>query len=657
MSPALSRALDRLRGELARLRGTVFFEATARALCEEAGADAACIARRLPGSTTLETVALVIDGVLSDPTEIETAGTSCESLASMEPLVTRGPAPFGGLPGETHHVGLAIEDPEGGMMGAIVLFRRSRFDDVDGAVSLLKLFAVRVGAELDRMVADAELATFFELSPDCLLAVDAHGTILRANREASALFGYSHDELVGRPIELLVPAASRERHRAVRESAEGDGRRRMGSRAGREFVGQRKDGSELPVDVALSRVLYRGGVVTLAAVRDVTAEAKARHEREALERELRDSQTVRAIGALAGGIAHDFNNLLAVILGNTEGLLAQRDPSDPAFEALTDVLQAAIRGTEVVRQIVAMSRSQQPRRRSVAVDEIVEEIAKLVRAVAPTTCRISVRVDTPTPRVLADPTQLHRLLMNLATNAWHAVGGRPGSVSIDAALVEGPHERTGPMVRFRISDDGAGMDTATRARVFEPFFTTKAPQRGSGLGMAIVQAIVSSHDGTIDLESEPGRGTRITIHLPAVVEPRTPSVVVPAPPPSTEAVNARVLCLDDDQAVMRATVRMLRSMGCEVEGFTSARAAIAAIETGSAVCDCVLTDYTMPELSGLDVARAVATLRPELPVIIMSGRPPPSGAALDGSIVAWLEKPIGRETLTNALREVIRRRA
>jgi two-component system NtrC family sensor kinase len=347
-------------------------------------------------------------------------------------------------------------------------------------------------------------------------------------------------------------------------------------------------------------------------------------ERKQLEAQLLQSQKMEAIGQLAGGIAHDFNNILGAILGNAELIKLMPPGSPESAECLEAILSASQRATDLVRQILAFSRRQEAKRQPLQLHLVVKEALKLLRASVPTTIEFHANIGL-TPTVLADPSEIHQVTMNLCTNAWHAMQDRPGVITVelaetevDAALAKlHPDLRPGRYVRLTVTDNGCGMDSATMEHIFEPFFTTKPVGLGTGLGLAVVHGIVKNHDGGIVVRSEPGVGTTFQIYFP-VFE----SEVVAAPAaarPVPRGAGEHVLFVDDEEALARMGRAVLERLGYRVTHHTNSTEALAAFRAQPAAFDLVVTDYNMPGLNGVELGKQLLGARPDLRIILSTG--------------------------------------
>ena len=365
-----------------------------------------------------------------------------------------------------------------------------------------------------------------------------------------------------------------------------------------------------------------------AVLVDVTERLQAEASLRLLEVQLRESQKMEAIGTLAGGIAHDFNNILASILGNLD--LARQDvgAGHPALESLEQIHKASLRARILVQQILIFSRRQPEPAGRQAVRAPVAETLALLRTTLPAGVQMQVDLADAPLFVLADATQLHQVVMNLCTNAWQALKDGVGCISVvlDSTLIgDGVAPRAGylPPGRYahlQVSDDGTGMDAAVQAHVFEPFFTTKPVGQGTGLGLSGVHGIVATHGGAITLDSAPGRGSTFDVYLPLLDAPVDSVPVSPvAPQVSLAGQGQHVLYVDDDELMLEMVQHLLQRLGYRVRGFADPQAALTAIREQPHAFDLVVTDFNMPAMSGLQLAAALAALRPDLPIILSSG--------------------------------------
>jgi signal transduction histidine kinase len=350
-------------------------------------------------------------------------------------------------------------------------------------------------------------------------------------------------------------------------------------------------------------------------------------ERSSLEGQLRESQRLESIGTLAAGIAHDFNNILAVILGHVALALEDIGAEHPAQTSLEQIRNAGTRARDLVQQILAFGRHQPHALVSQPMQPLVEEAVTLLRSTLPASVALECRLTHEPLYAKADATQMLQVVMNLCINAWHALQGRPGKIlvglepfDVDAhSALTGNELAAGRSVHLWVQDTGVGMDAATRSRIFEPFFTTKPTGQGTGLGLSVVHGIVEAHHGTIRVDSAPGQGTTAHLYFPTA----DPEPMAPAPP-ATEprlllGAGQHVLYVDDDEVIVLMVERLLVKAGYRVTLFKDGREAVAAVRAEPLAFDLVVTDFDMPGLTGIDVARALAAIRQDLPVVISSG--------------------------------------
>jgi PAS domain S-box-containing protein len=348
-------------------------------------------------------------------------------------------------------------------------------------------------------------------------------------------------------------------------------------------------------------------------------------ETKRLEAQLKQAQKMEAIGTLAGGIAHDFNNILGAILGNVELARMAVGPDHPVLEELGEIGQAGRRATGLIKQILAFSRRRETTKRVVRLGEVVHEVAGLLRSTMSSNVDLTISTGEPTPHILADANQIHQILLNLCTNAWQALEGMPGRIEVvlDTVVVDGASSSVGDgaapgrYARLWVSDNGKGMDDATLERIFDPFFTTKEPGVGTGLGLSVVHGIVKDHNGTISVTSTRGRGATF-----AILFPEHAGEADPAEPRSRELFRGHgqhLMFLDDEESLVRLAQRLLERIGYRVTGFSSAEAALEAVRDDPSRFDLAITDFNMPGISGIQVAKLLGMIRPDLPVILSSG--------------------------------------
>jgi PAS domain S-box-containing protein len=380
-------------------------------------------------------------------------------------------------------------------------------------------------------------------------------------------------------------------------------------------------------DGTVRSILSRGfGVRDVAGkVIRITGIASDITDRKNLEAQLRQAQKMEAIGTLAGGIAHDFNNILAAIMGYSE--LAQRviSKDSRAQTHLQQVLIASTRARNLVTQILTFSRQEEPERKVLKLQPIIGETLKLLRASLPSTIEIRQSIDTTAPSVMGDATQLHQVTMNLCVNAGHAMKERGGVLGIRLACVDidrdfasaHPELKKGPHVCLEVSDSGSGMDRATQERIFEPFFTTKAPGEGTGLGLAVVHGVIKNHEGAIVISSALGVGTTFGVYLPVFDGP--PALILHESDSVPRGKGEHILFVDDEEMLVSLGKLVLEDLGYRVTSMVDSVEALAAFRSQPEHFDLVITDQTMPRLSGAELATALLEIRPALPIILVTG--------------------------------------
>jgi signal transduction histidine kinase/ActR/RegA family two-component response regulator len=404
-----------------------------------------------------------------------------------------------------------------------------------------------------------------------------------------------------------------------------------------------------------------GALLIAALVRQLARVEAAEAGNARLEAQLRQSQKMEAMGTFAGGIAHDFNNILGAILGYGE--LAQKNlPEGGVVRRYLDhVVQAGARGKGLVERILAFSRSGLGERTQVHMQSAVEETLELLAASLPAHVRLETKLDAGDAAVAGDPTQLHQVIMNLCTNAVEAMeGGGVLRVVLDRVTLAERRSLShgtlppGVYVRLAVSDTGSGIPPAVLERMFDPFFTTKAVGKGTGLGLSLVHGTVADLRGAIDVATEPGAGTTFTVWLPAAGD-----TARPAPDAAREVPRGRgetVMVVDDERSLVALAEETLAELGYEPAGFDSSVAALGAFRAEPQRFDLVLTDETMPDLTGVELAREIRRVRPELPIVLMSGY---SGAQLTEraqatGVAEVLRKPLVRHDIAEALGRALR---
>jgi PAS domain S-box-containing protein len=459
-----------------------------------------------------------------------------------------------------------------------------------------------------------------------VLITDARRKVTYTNAAFEAMTGYAAADMLGQSCSALQgPQTDAQMVQAIRSAL--DARRPFHG----ELLNYRKDGRPFWNDLSITPVLGVGSEPTqfVGVQRDITEQKQAEQATQLLEAQLREAQKMEAIGTLAGGIAHDFNNILGSMLGNL-GLARQTlVAGHEAVALLEQVKLAGHRARSLVQQILAFSRRQPTVLTAQPLEPMVREALTMLRATLPATVRLELVVqDGPQPMILGDTTQLQQIVINLCTNAWQALSGSTGCITlgIDALHVDAEHADAaasqrlppGDYAHLSVTDTGRGMDTLTQARIFEPFFSTKALGLGTGLGLSVVHGIVASHHGHIAVRSRPGVGTTFDLHFPVTAE-RHDDFLPAAPEEAAHGQGQRVLYIDDDEVMLLMGRHLLERLGYRATCLSDPAVAVAAVRAHPGEFDAVVTDYNMPMMSGLDVARALRVSRADLPVAISSG--------------------------------------
>jgi PAS domain S-box-containing protein len=489
-----------------------------------------------------------------------------------------------------------------------------------------------------------------ELLPEPVYEMDTEGHLMFVNRAASDAFGYDNETMISdlNAFDMFVPA---DRDRARQNASKIlDGARSRGS----EYTALRKDGSTFPA-IAYSSPIVRDG--ERVGLRGIIADNT---ERKRLEARLQHAHKMEAIGTLAGGIAHDFNNMLTPIMAHTELALRKLKPGIPIREDLHGVLRAAERAADVVQQLLSFSRREEQKPQPTELHLLLRETIKLLRASIPATIEIKENINPSCGKVMADATQIHQVLVNLCTNAQYAMREKGGvlEVTLDRIDVDprSPEAKEGVKeggyVRLAVSDTGHGMESETRGKIFDPYFTTKRVGEGSGLGLAVVHGIVASHGGHITVHSEPGQGSVFCVYFPRF------GYETPQPARGLSEVRGgseRVLFVDDEPPVATAGERMLASLGYWVTALTSSEEALERFRARPERYDLVVTDQTLPRMTGTTLAQELLRIRPDLPIVICTGHSEGLDHEKAKAIGAkmLLTKPFGQKQLGEAVRKAL----
>ncbi len=505
---------------------------------------------------------------------------------------------------------------------------------------------------------EQQFRELFENVADPVYIADRSGRIIAANQQASLELGYNLDELRQcRIADLDAGVDAQAKFCALMSDSP------AAHSVTFETHHRRKDGTLIPVEIKARLIDIGGQPCMLGVARNLTERKRIEEERLTMEKQLQQAQKMEAIGTLAGGIAHDFNNILGAIIGYAEMATEDCPPGSTVASDIDQVLKAGYRAKALVKQILAFSRHAETRLTPVQPATIIKETAKMLRSSMPSTIGIHHHVDEAAGAVLADPTQLQQIIMNLCTNAFHAMEETGGLLTISLtrkglSAIDLPSSETGlqpgNFVRLAVADSGAGIAKELQDKIFEPYFTTKEVGKGTGMGLAIIHGIVKGCGGFITLRSELGKGTVFEVYLPAIDEadPAEPEPAVALP-----LGREHILLVDDELILAEMGKAMLERLGYRVTIKTDSSDALATFQEQPAVFDLVITDQTMPGLTGRDLARRLLQIRPDLPIILCTGY---SSQITAADTTAWgikgfALKPISRREIADLIREILDR--
>jgi PAS domain S-box-containing protein len=483
---------------------------------------------------------------------------------------------------------------------------------------------------------------------------DMHGCFLEVNDAFSQMSGYSVEELKTMGITDVESFDDYEEIKAHIKTVMKNGRGRFETRY------RHKDGHLIDVEASVSyQCSEENHFITF--IRDITELKQAEAERKNLEYQLQQSQKMEVLGTLAGGIAHDFNNILFPIIGFTEMLIDTVPEDNDYMQSLNEILKASLRAADLVQQILAFSRQSEIELMPLKTQIIFNDTIKLMRASMPSTISIESAIDNDCGMVLASATHIHQIAMNLMTNAFHAMedsGGTMGitlcEVEITVDDVDGLDVYPGRFLHYLVSDTGHGIGKHILDKIFDPYFTTKKAGKGTGLGLSVVQGIVKSYGGDIRVRSEPGIGTEFHVYLPVVgndddVNPATGNHL-----PNNKG-NEHILLVDDEETILRMEKKMLERMGYRVSICSNSLEALELFRSSSDAYDLVITDMTMPDLTGEKFAAELKQIRKEIPVILCTGfsSKTSSGSTESLGVDGFLMKPVGKRDLLKTIRSLL----
>jgi PAS domain S-box-containing protein len=545
---------------------------------------------------------------------------------------------------------------DGGSIIAELRASRVRFKGRTAALGVIRDTTERRRAEQKLRDSEQELRTVTDAIPSLIAYVDRDRRYRFANLAYQQWFSLARDGIVGRRMEEVLGADAYREIAGYLEQAYAGRRQNFERKQLRRDAGADDRTSTMHVNYVPNRGEYGAVNGVFIVAHDISDVKRAE------ERALR-TQKMEALGTLAGGIAHDFNNILPAILGYAN--LAEGDLSEehPARPSIAEIKKASNRAADLVRRILNFSRPQEHATEAIELESVVSEALKLVRSTLPTAIELRVDLAAGVPPVVADPTHIYQIVVNLLTNANDAIGARAGIIELQLDTVEPNSEisglAAGRYARLTVSDDGSGMDRETQRRIFDPFFTTKSPGKGTGLGLSIVNSIMKGLGGAVNVYSEPGKGTRFLLYFPVAEDSGEYRALPGAKVREREREHGRgehIMYIDDEEALVFLVGYVLKQLGYEVSGYTEADAALDEFRLRPHYYHAVITDASMPGASGYDVTRKLCAIRPGVPIIMVSGyvRSEDEEHALSAGARRLIPKPNNVEELGAAIASLLR---
>ena len=651
-------ALDALVESTVGTAGQDCFDRIVAGLCRWLTTDCALIARLGEGS--IKSLAMQCDGSLSRDFSYELTGSPFERVITEEYFI-RAEKMRQSFPKDEYlahleteaFAGTVVRDKQDKVIGLLCIISRRKMNWPQNLEKILDLMATKIASELDRSQTEESLSRFkstLDSTLDCVFMFDpASLNFFYVNQGGIDQLGYSRQELLRmRPCEIMPRFDEKAFRTFIEPLTSGEQ-----SSITFETIHRTKGGRDIPVEIFLQFIPGRNKHF-VAIVRDIT-------ERKNIEAKLRQAYKMEAMGTLAGGIAHEFNNILTAILGFSD-LAREEIPADnPAIQDINEVLKAANRAKELVHQILSFSRQADQKMHPIQLLPIVKEAIKLLRSSIPSTIEIGQDITAEDTTVLADPTQVHQLLMNLCTNAVHALEEEKGTIEVrlkrtrlqEGIVASGRQALLpGTYIELSVDDNGQGIDEAIINRIFDPFFTTKDVDKGTGMGLSVVHGIVESHQGAVTVESQVGRGSTFHVFFPAVDDkaPEIPLEYEPLP-----IGSERILFVDDEMVLAHMAKQMLERLGYQVSARTSSIEAFEAFRAHPDRFDLVITDQTMPNLTGEELAEKILAIRPDIPIILYTGYSTlvDEAKAKRAGISEFMLKPIEKAQLAKTIRKIL----
>jgi PAS domain S-box-containing protein len=645
--------------------GQQFFDAIVIKLYRVLNADYTFIGELTKNKKAVQTLSICIDGKIAENFTYDLSDTPCENVVGQS--VCSYPKDVAKLfskdkllyqMGVEGYVGVPLFNKKNDPAGILVALYRTPVENISFAESFLQLVATRAAVEIERTHMEEVLRIsenrFRDISlslADWIWETDEDSKFTYISQSIKDALGYSPEELIGKtPFDLMPEDESiRIKEIVTKLISKAENIKDL------ENWNVHKEGRKLfmltngiPIIDSNGKIKgYRG------INKNITSQRK-------LEAQLRQAQKMESIGTLAGGIAHDFNNILFPILGHTEMLLEDVPEDSPFQDSLKAICTSALRARDLVKQILTFSRQEKNELKLLKIQPIIKEALKLIRSSIPTTIEIKHDIHADCGVIKADPTQIHQIIMNLTTNAYHAMEKTGGQLKVALKEIKfskydviDPDMLPGPYACITVSDTGKGIDKKLTGKIFDPFYTTKEKGKGTGMGLSVVHGIVISMNGAIKVNSQPGKGTKFNVYLP--VEKTFSETQGIKPTAKTQGGTEQILLVDDEEAILTMGKKILERLGYQVTSHTSSIEALEAFRVNPDKFDLVVTDMAMPNMPGDKLAVDLVKIRSDIPILLCTGfsETMSEEKAASLGIKGFLLKPIVINDLAQKIREVL----